>query len=347
VNVNVSGPVRVFALVGGLAALALGAWFFLLGGMSPAASSEPVKEIKPLYGGKKPSAAPTAKRQASVTPAAPKSATRPRASTTQPEARAKAKPEPRPARPAKLANPENLPLAVARALARSPVVVVSLYSPEAKVDLISLGEARAGARRANVAFVPLNALDRRASEALTRKLGVLSAPAFLLYKRPGTLVMRVDGFADRDLVAQAAVSALPPAVRHASPVRQAPSTQVTQARWSNRANAICVEGGVIPTAKPASRNEVLGAWPALLTDFKRDVARLKALPLPTSPAAHERTRKLVASWAGIHALALRVLDAVKANDGARFRALVPRLTARSAQANRLAADVGATACTVT
>ena len=124
----------------------------------------------------------------------------------------KAKPLAKP-KPVALANPERLPLPIARALARHPVVVVALYSPEAKVDRISLGEARAGAKRARVGFVALNVLDRRASEALTRKLGVLSAPAFFLYKRPGTLVMRVDGFADRDLVAQAAVSSLPPALR--------------------------------------------------------------------------------------------------------------------------------------
>jgi hypothetical protein len=278
-----------------------------------------------------------------VAPAAPKPATKPKASTAQP----KPEPRPKPARPATLANPENRPLAVARALARSPVVVVSLYSPEAKVDLISLGEARAGARRANVAFVPLNALDRRASEALTRKLGVLSAPAFFLYKRPGTLVMRVDGFADRDLVAQAAVSALPPAFRHTSPVRQAPSAQVTQARWSNRANAICVEGGVIPTANPLTRSEVLAAWPALLADFKRDLARLKALPLPTSPAARARTTNLLAAWAGVHAAATGLLTAMRANDKARFEPLLTALGEGSLAANQLAARVGATACTVT
>jgi hypothetical protein len=205
VNVNVSGPVRVFALVGGLAALALGAWFFFLGGLSPAASTEPAKVIKPLYGGRKASAVPAPKARAKVkakpdarVPARPAKITKPA-----PPAR---KPKPKAAR---VPNPEGLPLAVARALARHAVVVVSLYDAEAKVDRISLGEARAGARRANVGFVALNVLDRRASEALTRKLGVLSAPAFFLYRRPGELVMRVDGFADRDLVAQAAVDAAP------------------------------------------------------------------------------------------------------------------------------------------
>jgi hypothetical protein len=214
VNVNVSGPVRVFALVGALAAAGLGVWFFLLGGLSPAPSaSEPVK-VKPLYGGKPRASAaapaPAGTAQAEAAPAA------------RPAPKAQPAPEPEPApRPQAVPNPNGLPLPLARALARHPVVVVSLYDAEAKVDWISVGEARAGARRAGVGFVALNVLQRSASEPLMRKLGMLSAPAFFLYERPGRLVMRLDGFADRDLVAQAAVSALPPALRRgcASPRR--------------------------------------------------------------------------------------------------------------------------------
>jgi hypothetical protein len=209
VNVNVSAPVRIFAAVGGLAALALGVWFFFLGGLSPASSTESVKVITPLYGGKKASAVavPASKPKAPVKATAKaKAGAKVKAVASAPASKPKAKPKPK-APPARVPNPELLPLAVARALTQHAVVVVSLYDPEAKVDRISLDEARAGARRAKVGFVALDALDRRASEALTRKLGVLSAPAFFLYRRPGELVMRVDGFADRDLVAQAALVA--------------------------------------------------------------------------------------------------------------------------------------------
>ena len=206
---NVSAPIRIFAAVGGLSALALGVWFFLLGGLSPGSSTEPAKVIKPLYGGKPASAVavPTSKPKVTA-----KAKVKPKTMAT-PKAKAKpvatvptSTPKPKPAR-TRVPNPERLPLAVAQALTRHAVVVVSLYDPEAKVDRISLDEARAGARRAEVGFVALNVLDRRASEALTRKLGVLSAPAFFLYRRPGELVMRLDGFADRDLVAQAALGA--------------------------------------------------------------------------------------------------------------------------------------------
>ena len=41
------------------------------------------------------------------------------------------------------------------------------------------------------------------------KLGVLPDPALLVFRRPGDLVFRVNGFADRATVAQAAVNARP------------------------------------------------------------------------------------------------------------------------------------------
>jgi hypothetical protein len=40
-------------------------------------------------------------------------------------------------------------------------------------------------------------------------LGVLPDPAVLVYRRPGDLVARFDGFADRDTVAQAATNVAP------------------------------------------------------------------------------------------------------------------------------------------
>lgn len=329
-NVNISGPVRVFALIGALAAAGLGVWFFLLGGLSPAPSaSEPVKEIKPLYGGKP--------RAAVTTPAAtPKSA---------PATAPAADPKPAP-KPKAVPNPKGLPLPLARALAQHPVVVVSLYDAESKVDWISLGEARAGARRAGVGFVALNVLERRASEALMRKLGVLSAPAFFLYKRPGELVMRLDGFADRDLVAQAAVSVLPPALRRVLPAHARAPVRVTQARWSGRANAICREGSGISKSQLTTREQVVAAGPKLLAAFRRDLARLRALPRPTAAAARARTERLLRTWGALYALDVQLLEAIKAADAARARTIVERFGTRGRVANRLADDLGATTCTV-
>ena len=75
------------------------------------------------------------------------------------------------------------------------------------VDRISLAEASAGAAASDVGFVPLNVLVQAQAGPLTRTLGVLPDPAVLVYRRPGDIVARFDGFADRDTVAQAAANA--------------------------------------------------------------------------------------------------------------------------------------------
>ena len=86
---------------------------------------------------------------------------------------------------------------------------MSLYDPQAIVDAASLGEAQAGAKLANVGFVPLNVLTEAQAQPLAKKLGILPDPALLVFRRPGDLVFRVNGFADRATVAQAAANALP------------------------------------------------------------------------------------------------------------------------------------------
>ena len=198
---KVSQPVRIVALVGLLGALALGAGFALLG--KSAGSSAPPKLIKPLHGDH--GAAAAAKP---VVAAAHKAKT-----TVAVKAHAKAKPvAPKPEHPAVavVQLPDNgLPAVVNQALLTHAVVVVSLYDPQALVDSASLGEAEAGAKLANAGFVPLNVLTEAQAQPLAKKLGVLPDPALLVFRRPGDLVFRMNGFADRATVAQAAVNARP------------------------------------------------------------------------------------------------------------------------------------------
>ena len=121
------------------------------------------------------------------------------------------KPHPKPAvvhaKPKPIALLPGLPPEVAAALRKHELVVVSLYDPQARVDQISLAEASAGAEVAHAGFVPLNVLRQRQTGPLMRQLGVVPDPAVLVYRRPGELVARFDGFADRDTVAQAVVNA--------------------------------------------------------------------------------------------------------------------------------------------
>jgi hypothetical protein len=201
-TLSVSPQIRIVALLGGLAALGLLVFTLTAGRSGGPGSEASVAAIKPLHPVRK---APA--RHAPAKPAArahaPKHApTKPLAAPTPAHAAPRSKPLASPA-PA-----PGIPVILARALARHPVVVVVLYDPEADVDRISLAEASAGAAASRVGFVPLNVLKQAQAGPLTRTLGVLPDPAVLVYRRPSTLVARFDGFADRDTVAQAAASAM-------------------------------------------------------------------------------------------------------------------------------------------
>jgi hypothetical protein len=107
----------------------------------------------------------------------------------------------------KAARAAGLPEPLVKALGRSKTVVVSLYDPYSQVDGTSFAEARAGATLAGVAFVPLNVLSQRDVGKLTQQLGLLPDPGVLVYVRPASLAAKIDGFADKETVAQAARNA--------------------------------------------------------------------------------------------------------------------------------------------
>ena len=101
---------------------------------------------------------------------------------------------------------DQLPAPIRRALDEQRVVVVALYDPTAKIDGTALREAKAGARLAGTSFVPVD-VRTHGVDALNARYGVIQDPALLVLRPPGDLVVRIDGFADRDTVAQAAVDA--------------------------------------------------------------------------------------------------------------------------------------------
>jgi hypothetical protein len=187
---------RVVVALAGVAALGLAA--FMLMGRPSGAGQASVAPIKPLHPVRKPGTHGTLRGTLVKTHAKPRVVA--------------AKPKVAPAKPKKV-TPEpvvllpGLPAEVAAALRTHDLVVVSLYDPQARVDQISLAEASAGAKAAHAAFVPLNVLGQRQAGPLVRQLGVLPDPAVLVYRRPGDLVARFDGFADRETVAQAVANA--------------------------------------------------------------------------------------------------------------------------------------------
>ena len=104
----------------------------------------------------------------------------------------------------------DLPAQLQWQLAKHHIVVVSFYDPQSDVDSIAVAEAHAGATAAGAGFLLVNVLDNSLAGPLTALLpggGLLPDPGILIYRAPGTVAYRIDGFSDRDAVAQAVANA--------------------------------------------------------------------------------------------------------------------------------------------
>jgi hypothetical protein len=198
VNITVSPQIRILALVGLLAVLGLGASVMVLGRGGSPTETQAVSTAAPAT-----THASTVATKPHVTPAKP---------ATKPHAVAK----PHHAKPAsnKFRGNQvysNLPGALQWQLAHHKVVVVSIYNRRSDVDSISVAEAHQGADDAKVGFLLVDVLDNKVAGILTALLpggGLLPDPGVLVYRAPGDIALRLDGFNDRDAVAQAALNVL-------------------------------------------------------------------------------------------------------------------------------------------
>lgn len=194
-NTTISRPVQIFALVAVIAAFGGGAMLML---KPKHAAAPPVVAAQP------------APAKTSTTPPHTSTTTRttqhPAASrSVPPTSRQHAAPKPK----ASPVGANGLPTVVDSAFRAHAVVVVSVFNPQSSTDAISYAEAKAGASDAGVGFVAVSLLDNPIAAALTSSLpdgGLLPAPGLLIYRKPGVLVQMIDGFADRDVVAQAAAA---------------------------------------------------------------------------------------------------------------------------------------------
>jgi hypothetical protein len=193
---TLSPPIRYAALCALLASVLIGGSLMMLGHKGESAVATPHVINKHPFGVKKHATTTTKK--------------------TAPAATTKPKPQPVQATPAKApeqpsaviaALAAGMPAPIAKALGKHPIVVVSLYNPYSEVDGIAFAEARAGAQMAKVGFLPLSVLSQAQVGKLTEQLGLLPDPGLLVYARPGNLVARISGFADKETVAQAAQNA--------------------------------------------------------------------------------------------------------------------------------------------
>lgn len=205
-------PVAVLAVLAGVVAT------LMLARLPSAADAPQSSLVRPKLANTAPVRKPATKK------AAPAPAAKPKVKAAKPKPKAPAKPAARtPARPkpaavaapAPVRKPEakpvvedGLPRVLKTALAQNRVVVVALYDPAAGLDEMALAEARDGARAAGVGFLAIDVFNERVSRRLVEELGALESPAVLVFERPEKLFARIDGFVDRDSVAQAATNAL-------------------------------------------------------------------------------------------------------------------------------------------
>jgi hypothetical protein len=197
VNLTLSPQIKILALVGLLAAVGLAASTLVLGGSSKKTSTVAVHT--PRRHATKPHT--TVHTQ---TPA--KQATK-----THTVSHAKAHKKAKPAGFHGNAVYAQLPKPLQWQLAHHRVVVVSFYNPSSNVDAISVAEAHAGANDAGAGFLLVSVLDNKVAGILTALLpggGLLPDPGVIIYRAPGDVALRLDGFADRASVAQAATNAI-------------------------------------------------------------------------------------------------------------------------------------------
>jgi hypothetical protein len=93
------------------------------------------------------------------------------------------------------------------ALLHKKVVVVLFYAPGDDYDTIQTRETRAGALDAKAGFLALDVTKNDEVAALASQFDVRTAPATIVFVRGPKVFFRVNGYADRQSVAQAATDA--------------------------------------------------------------------------------------------------------------------------------------------
>ncbi len=99
----------------------------------------------------------------------------------------------------------NLPGPLHQALRSSREVVAVLTAPGVPGDSDNVAEARIGARAAHVGLVVLDVTREKVAAALAAWAPNAIDGSVLVVQRPGKVAVELDGYADRQMVAQAAL----------------------------------------------------------------------------------------------------------------------------------------------
>ena len=226
-DTQVSTPIKIFAVVGLVLALGVGAMTMMKSGGSASSPSTPAPAVThPVVPAttspagtphaKTPATAPSHTHSAKPAPAA--HATKPAAHATTTAAPAKpavhaktAHAKAKAHKPLPAVAADGLPTQLDMLLHIHRVVVVAVYDPEIPTDKLFVGEAQAGARDAHAGFLAVSVLDEGLAGPLTAAAGkgqLLPSPGLLVYKQPALLMNIITGFIDRAAVAEAVANAL-------------------------------------------------------------------------------------------------------------------------------------------
>jgi hypothetical protein len=317
-----------------LMAAVLGGGAMMLLAKHQAASTTTPKPIKPLHPVRRhsrPAATPVKPRAKTTAKPAVKPTVKPKAT-----AGPTVKPHPKPAAV------DGLPAAFSRAFERHSVLVVALYAPNSRVDVLSELEAKAGAKEAGAGFLAVNVTNERETQALTSLLApaesadrVLDSPAVLVFQRPKNLFVRLNGYNDAPTVAQAAENAIPVV-----------TTSPAQAAWTDAANAACVRMSQhlqsVATKFLANPTDVGALVSQLLGVIDSTVGRLRALPVPAGYQA--QVRQMLADYEVAIGKIRQALGAAQHGSRAQAQQLVTGATGPAKQGDHIAYQLGATRC---
>jgi hypothetical protein len=341
---------RAIAIAGALAVVAVLLGMWTLNRQQPSATDTPLPPVthRAPVSHAKPVAKPAAKPAKHVTPVAAKPAkhvkpvaAKPVAAkpvAAKPVAKPVAKPKPRAPQVSpfeKAALAAGLPKPVARQFAGHEVVVVTLYSPDDDVDRVAEAEARSGAALGGAGFVALDVSKNAQTADLTKLLGVLTAPSSLVFARADIAkpVLTLDGFADRQTVAQAAVNADP-----------TPGGPVAQSAWARKADALCLRTATefASISGISTPTQLKAATPKAKLLVDRLVAGLEKLPPPPGRAAD--VTRFVGLAKQDATLTFQAAAAAARKDPATVASVTAREAPVAAEASTLAVSLGAASC---
>ena len=333
-----SSRYRIYAAVGlGLALLLVGGFQFL----GPSSSSSAAPPITPLHHVKKTAAKPvvhraTAKRIVRK-PAARKRVVHAKAAVAPPKVAKKTD-----------AATDGMPAELSTALSEHVVVVVSLVVPDAPVDEMAYQEAKAGAARAHAGFVRISASSNDDVQALSTLVGasaqpgnrLLDTPAVLVFRQPHDLYVRINGYVDADTITQAAANAAPIA-----PVQSGAGDLASA--WVTKANAACTElhSQLVDESFPTNESDVLPFLRKLVDTVKATVDKIRAVKPPRGKEA--RVAAMLAAYDRLFKGVYAQLSAAQHHQVLKIAQLQTQVQRDSQLGDRIAAELGATACSGT